>query len=137
MLTDIEISHRAPEPKEYNALRVSAGLSPKDLEGARTGLQNSIFAVVLRDPSKQLIAMGRIVGDGGCFYQVVDIAVDPAYQGKGYGKLIMAELMGYLDNTAPKDSYVSLIADVPADGLYKQYGFEYTSPKSVGMFKRY
>ncbi|CAM4432088.1 GNAT family N-acetyltransferase [Paenibacillus tarimensis] len=137
MTNDIEISHRAPDPEEYNVLRVKAGLSPKDLAGAKIGLQNSIFVMTLRNPDQQLVGMGRVIGDGGCFYQVVDIAVDPDYQGKGYGKMIMTELMNYLDTNAPKDSYVSLIADVPADGLYKQYGFEYTAPKSVGMFKRY
>nr|WP_306080832.1 hypothetical protein [Paenibacillus borealis] len=45
----------------------------------------------------------------------------------------MSELIKYLDEKAPKGSYVSLIADIPADNLYKKYGFEYTYPKSVGM----
>lgn len=74
---------------------------------------------------------------GGCFYQVVDIVVHPARQGKGYGKTIMSELMGYLNANAPQGAYVSLMADVPADRLYKQYGFDYGYPKSVGMYKKY
>jgi len=35
--------------------------------------------------------MGRVVGDGGCFHQVVDIAVLPRHQGKEVGKRIMVE----------------------------------------------
>jgi ribosomal protein S18 acetylase RimI-like enzyme len=31
-----------------------------------------------------LIGMGRIVGDGGTSYQVVDIAVRPEHQGAGW-----------------------------------------------------
>ncbi|WP_373454357.1 hypothetical protein [Cereibacter changlensis] len=27
--------------------------------------------------------MGRLIGDGGCFFQIVDIAVDPSHQGQG------------------------------------------------------
>jgi len=137
MNPSIDVIHQVPDADEYMALRVTAGLSPKSLEGAKIGLQNSVFAVSLRDADKQLIGMGRIIGDGGCFYQIVDIAVDPAYQGKGYGKTIMAELMNYLDTNAPTNSYVSLIADVPADQLYQKYGFAHTAPRSVGMYKRY
>ncbi|MGZ9586720.1 GNAT family N-acetyltransferase [Paenibacillus marinisediminis] len=133
----IDVIYQAPDPAEYIALRIAAGLSSKDLSGAKIAMNNSIFAVTLRNQDKQLIGMGRIIGDGGCFYQVVDIAVDPAYQGRGFGKLIMSEIMDYLENNAPKDSYVSLIADIPADQLYKQYGFDYTTPRSVGMYKRY
>lgn len=81
--------------------------------------------------------MGRIIGDGGCFFQIVDIAVNPVYQGKGLGKLIMAKITSYLDEEAPKGAYVSLIADVPADRLYQKFGFDYTYPKSVGMYKKY
>ena len=34
--------------------------------------------------------MGRVIGDGGLFFQVVDIAVEPAHQGRGLGKAIVA-----------------------------------------------
>lgn len=57
-------------------------------------------------------------------------------QGNGLGKLIMSEINAYLENNIPKNSYVSLIADVPADELYKKFGFEYSAPKSVGMVKK-
>ncbi|AOZ94391.1 GNAT family N-acetyltransferase [Paenibacillus crassostreae] len=132
----IDIIYEAPLPEEYNELRVKAGLSAKDIAGASIALGNSIFCIILRQ-SNDLIGMGRIIGDGGCFYHIVDIAVDPSYQGKGLGKLLMAEITQFLDENAFKDSYVSLIADSPADQLYKKFGFEYTYPKSVGMYKKY
>lgn len=132
---EVAVIHEAPQPEEYCQLRIRAGLSPKSLDGARTGLHNSIFAVSLRQEG-ELIGMGRIIGDGGCFYQVVDIAVEPAYQGRGLGKVIMNEITSYLDQHAAKGAYVSLLADVPADQLYKQYGFDYTAPHSLGMYRR-
>ncbi|MWC29777.1 GNAT family N-acetyltransferase [Paenibacillus sp. MMS18-CY102] len=118
-------------------MRVAAGLSAKDVSAAKTALQHSIFAVALRNEDEQLVGMGRIKGDGGYLYHIVDIAVEPAYQGKGFGKVIMSELTRHLDENAPKGAYVSLFADVPADGLYKKYGFAYTAPKSEGMYKKY
>ncbi|CAH8772801.1 GNAT family N-acetyltransferase [Paenibacillus dendritiformis] len=136
MNSNVLILHEAPSPEEYVAIRTAAGLSSKSLEGAAVGLQNSCFTVTLRQDGK-LIGMGRIIGDGGCFFQVVDICVMPSHQGQGWGKTIMTEISRYLDENAPKQSYVSLIADGPADQLYAQFGFDYTYPRSVGMYKRY
>ncbi|MBU5439369.1 GNAT family N-acetyltransferase [Tissierella sp. MSJ-40] len=133
---NIDISYEIPNAEEYNNLRIISGLSPKDEAASEIGLKNSIFMISLRDSGK-LIGMGRIIGDGGCFYHIVDIAVAPSYQGNGLGNLIMSEITKYLDDHASKDSYVSLIADVPADRLYKKFGFDYSAPKSVGMAKRY
>jgi GNAT superfamily N-acetyltransferase len=77
--------------------------------------------------------MGRIVGDGALFFQVVDVAVEPAHQGKGLGKSIMEALMAELRRRVPAEAYVSLIADGEAHQLYQQFGFELTAPASVGM----
>jgi ribosomal protein S18 acetylase RimI-like enzyme len=77
--------------------------------------------------------MGRIVGDGGCNFEIVDMAVHPDFQRQGLGKRIMESLMTYLRETAPKTAYVSLIADDGAPALYRQFGFEFTAPASVGM----
>ncbi|GGI15200.1 GNAT family N-acetyltransferase [Gottfriedia solisilvae] len=136
MSINYEVMNEVPSAEEYVAMRVLAGLSPKDIKASEIGLRNSIYAVTIRNQST-LIGMGRIIGDGGCFYQIVDIAVDPVYQGQGLGKRIMTELTNFLETQVPKGAYVSLIADVPADKLYEKFGFNYTSPKSVGMYRTF
>ncbi len=135
MNMDIDVSYEIPNAQEYNNLRIVSGLSPKDEVASEVGLKNSIFIVTLRD-SEKLIGMGRIIGDKGCFYHIVDIAVAPSYQGNGLGKRIMSEIDTYLENNIPKNSYISLITDIPADELYKKFGFEYSAPKSVGMMRK-
>ena len=135
-MTDFNVSYNPPRPSDYINLRLEAGMSGKSLEAAEIGLKNSLFAVTVYEEST-LVAMGRIIGDGGAFFQVVDIAVKPAYQGKGLGKLVMRELMKYLDKHTFDGSYVSLIADAPANKLYEQFGFDYTFPKSYGMYRNY
>ena len=79
------------------------------------------------------IGMGRIVGDGGCHMQIVDMAVEPEHQGKGVGKAIFARLEAWLRQTAPDTAYVSLIADGDARHLYAQFGFDPVMPASIGM----
>jgi len=122
-----------PSVEEYRALRVLAGLSPKTAEAAARGLPNTVFGVSLRE-GERLLAMGRIIGDGGCFLQVVDIAVVPDRQGQGLGKAVMAQLDAWLRTNAI-GAYVSLIADGQAHRLYAQFGFTLTAPRSVGMAK--
>lgn len=73
------------------------------------------------------------MGDGGCFFQVTHIAVDPDHLGRGLGNLIVAGIMEYVDTELPVTAYVSLIADVPANKLYEKNRFKETTPRSVGM----
>ncbi|KKB10490.1 hypothetical protein VE25_17255 [Devosia geojensis] len=124
-----------PGVDDYRRLRVEAGLSPKSEDSARTGLPNTWFGVTVLYEGRA-IGMGRVIGDGGTAFQIVDIAVEPAHQGKGLGKRIMGALMDHLHANAPAGAYVSLIADGDARHLYAKYGFEPVMPASIGMATR-
>ena len=126
------ISLAIPSVATYRQLRVAAGLSAKTMDAAARGLPNTLFAVQILH-GDEVVGMGRIIGDGGCFFQVTDIAVLPAHQGQGLGKRIMREIMRFIDTDVPDSAYVSLIADGQAQALYAQFGFRHTTPASVGM----
>ena len=117
--------------EDYRNLRKICGLSEKSQEAAEIGLKNTMYSVALFEEN-QIIGMGRIIGDGGTFAQVVDICVHPSFQGKGLGKTIMEYLMNFVKNL-PKSCYISLIADGEASFLYEKFGFEEVAPKSKGM----
>jgi ribosomal protein S18 acetylase RimI-like enzyme len=129
------LTPEVPTVNDYLRLRVAAGLSPKTLEGASIGLPNSWFGTTVMFEGKA-IGMGRVIGDGGTAFQIVDIAVEPAHQGKGLGKRIMTALMEKLNSEAPAGAYVSLIADGDARHLYAKYGFAPVTPASIGMATR-
>lgn len=128
----IDLVEQTPSSDEYTALRIAAGMSPRTREAADLGLPNSLFAVCVRS-GQQLVGMGRIVGDGGCNFEIVDVAVHPDYQRQGLGGRIMESLMTFLRENAPPSAYVCLIADEGAPALYQRFGFEFTAPASVGM----
>ncbi|QFT29064.1 GNAT family N-acetyltransferase [Roseibium porphyridii] len=131
----IELVSQVPDVDIYLQLRTNGGLSGYDRNAAEIGLKNSLFSVLLLDEGTP-IGMGRLIGDGGCFVQVTDIVVLPAYQGLGLGKRIMAALTEFIETRLPPTTYVSLIADVPANKLYEQFGFRETAPASIGMSRR-
>lgn len=121
-----------PGVAEYCRLRDVCALSPTTAKAAERGLPNSLFSTTIRQDG-QLIAMGRVVGDGGCNFEVVDVAVHPEHQQKGLGTRVMQAIKGWLDEHAPESAYVSLIADHDSPALYSKFGFEPTTPKSIGM----
>jgi len=130
----IRYEEHVPSPQEYCEMRVKAGLSPKSLKAAEIGLPNSLYGVSIRD-DELLIAMGRVVGDGACNFEIVDVAVDPSYQGKGLGRKVMEYIDGYLSSAALEGSYVSMIADEPV--FYEKLGYRLEAPKSQGMTKKF
>ena len=122
-------------PEVYQYVRRECGLSPKSTDAATRGLAASLYMVHVRKDD-EVVGMGRLIGDGGCFCQVVDICVLPGCQGLGLGKRIMHRLMEYVDEELPTTCYVSLMADGEAYKLYVKYGFEPVWPDSRGMFYR-
>ncbi|MQS36746.1 GNAT family N-acetyltransferase [Streptomyces katsurahamanus] len=124
-----------PSVEVYRRLRTVAGLSDKAPEAVALALPNTWFGVVLHHEDEP-IGMGRIIGDGGTAFQVVDICVHPAHQGRGLGKRIMAALTEELERRAPATAYISLIADGPARFLYEKFGFADTAEHgSIGMYR--
>lgn len=134
-LGQLIVHEHPPEVADYLALRSQAGMSPRSEAGAAIGLRNSYFAVTVYLQG-ELIGMGRVIGDGGCHMQVVDMAVRPDLQGQGIGKMIFGRIVDYLEHEAPDKTFVSLIADGPADKLYRKFGFAYTQPEGQGMYLR-
>jgi ribosomal protein S18 acetylase RimI-like enzyme len=126
------LSLRVPAIGDYLRLRIAAGLTPRSAASAAAGLPNSFLGAVVEKDGRS-VGMGRVIGDGGLFFQLVDIAVEPEHQGRGLGKAIVAALVEALKQRVPGDAYVSLIADGEAHRLYAQYGFEPTAPASIGM----
>lgn len=131
----MNIQFEKPTPEDYVSLRLRSGMGSKDLERSRIALENSLFTASIYDEAK-LIGFGRIVGDGGITYVVSDIMVDKDYWRRGYADQIMKVIHNYLNENTYEDSYISLIANAPADLLYKKYQFEYLPENKCGMLRK-
>lgn len=68
----------------------------------------------------QIIAFGRIVGDGRYYAMLADIVVDPDFQGQGLGKYLVSTLNNQLVNY----HFVNLTAAPGADDFYKGMGWK-------------
>jgi ribosomal protein S18 acetylase RimI-like enzyme len=127
----------APGVEAYLALRELSGLSPKTREQAAAALPGSWAAChVVHEPTGETVGMGRVLGDGGWYFHVVDMAVLPAHQRRGLGDAVLTSLLERIRSHAPKGAYVNLLADPPGRRLYARHGFTETAPRSIGMALR-
>ena len=127
----------APPIADYLRLRVAAGLSPRTREQAVPAVAGGWAAChVVHDSTDEVVGMGRLIGDGGWYFHVVDMAVIPEHQRRGLGDLVLGSLLDLIQATAPPNPYVTLLADPPGRRLYERHGFTQTAPDSVGMVLR-
>jgi GNAT superfamily N-acetyltransferase len=132
-----ELVPRPPNVEDYLELRRRAGLSPKTPQQASVALPGSWAAChAVREGGARAVAMGRLIGDGGWYFHVVDMAVLPDHQRSGLGSLVLRFLLEQIRSRAPEGAYVSLLADPPGRRLYERHGFVESAPTSVGMVLR-
>lgn len=117
-----EFRAAVPDVATYLAFRAEVGFSRRSPDGAATALANSLYAVWLWE-DERLIGMGRVIGDGGCFVQLNDIAVAPHVRGQGWGRAIVTRLVQWCDATLPPRTFVNLIAHADAAAFYERLGF--------------
>ncbi|KAJ5604963.1 Acyl-CoA N-acyltransferase [Penicillium lagena] len=128
-----------PSIPQYLHLRSVAGLSPKTPSQAAAIPSGSWFGCYItfdvENEETQLVAMGRIIGDGGWYFHIADMAVHPDHQRKGLGDSVLKALLQQIHQEAPPDGkpYISLMADEPGRRLYYKNGFVESAPHSLGM----
>src|SRR5262245_41457603 len=124
----------APKLSDYLHLRVRSGLSPKTEGQAEAAIAGSWAAChIFHEPENRCVAMGRVIGDGGWYFHIVDMAVEPSHQRRGLGSAVLLYLLEEIRHLAPPNAYVSLLADPPGRQLYMRIGFVESAPESVGM----
>jgi ribosomal protein S18 acetylase RimI-like enzyme len=123
-----------PTVPDYLALRLRSGLSPRRGDQAAAGLRGSWAAVhVVHRDTGGTVGMGRVLGDGGWYFHIVDMAVLPEHQRRGLGDAILTALLRAIRDHAPAGAYVNLLADPPGRRLYERHGFRDSAPRSAGM----
>lgn len=87
------------------------------------GMANSLFSVVALSDGKT-IGCGRIIGDGGLYFNIQDVIVLPEYKDMGIGRKVMEELFAYLISHTKSGAFIGLFAAGSTVGFYKQFGFQ-------------
>lgn len=95
-MMNMHITEEVPQLKEYIDLRFDAGLPEVEESIAETALNRSLLSLLVRDGSNRLIGMGRVIGDGALYFQLVDVMAAASARDQGLEETIVSELLGRL-----------------------------------------
>ncbi|KNC20164.1 acetyltransferase [Arthrobacter sp. RIT-PI-e] len=113
----------APSLEDYLRLRTGSGLSRRNPEQGGAAIAGSWAFAHVVGPAGEPVGMGRVIGDGGWYFVVADMATLPEHQRRGVGGAVLDSLLQEIRTRAPRGAYVSLTADPPGRRLYESRGF--------------
>lgn len=127
-----DYQHRLPTVAEFSDLFDAVGWPRYEKASSAAALAGSLFGtVVLADA--EVVAMGRVIGDGGRFFYIQDVIVRPEHQGRGIGKQIVRRLMSAIEAMAPGAAFIGVFATPEAVPLYEKLGLDSAFGGLTGM----
>lgn len=81
--------------EDFINLFESTGWGKPLYEQAETSIKNSYATFCVKDGEK-VIAMSRLLGDGGMAFFLKDLVVLPEYQGQGIGRMLLTYMEEYI-----------------------------------------
>lgn len=102
-------------------------LTPAALHEA---ISNSWY-VVSAVADNQLVGFGRMISDGIMHALILDMIVDPAFQGRGIGSRILEMMKAHADAHRVRD--LQLFSAKGKEGFYRQHGFTSRPDTAPGM----
>lgn len=128
-MNNIVVKQCLPTADAFNRLRAVVGWRTIALPALTISFKNTLYGVTA-EVDGETVACGRIIGDGALYFYIQDVIVLPQYQGQGFGKIIMNNIMNFLKENCPQNSFVGLMAAKGKHAFYEKYGF-ITRPNEI------
>ncbi len=106
------------------------------VEQTELAMKNTLFRISVWDNDK-IVAMARMIGDMGLDYYIKDVVVIPEYQHKGIGRMMINELLNFINENGVKgtDIFVELCAMPDKIPFYSKFGFESNEAQRLKIMK--
>lgn len=106
----------------YHSIRKYANMQQYHKDDIIEALKNTVYSVVIYDDENP-IAIGRVVGDGRIVFFIKDVVVHPKYRSKRIGKMVVDNLLDYIESCCCENAYIGLMAMPDTEGFYEKFGF--------------
>ena len=99
-------------------------------------MEHTLFRVSVWDGGK-IVGMARMLGDMGLNYYVKDVVVRPEYQHRGIGRLMMDQLLQFVNDHGVRGTeiFVELCAVPDKAPFYEKLGFDANEGIRLKMMK--
>ena len=104
------------------------------LEQTRLAMEHTLFRISVFHGDK-IVAMARMHGDMGLDYYIKDVIVRPEYQGKGIGRMLINELLKFINDNGISGThiFVELCAKPDKIPFYEKFGFDMNDAQRLKM----
>ena len=133
-MNGLTIKYNELTAQEFISLWESVWDGAPSWEQVALALRNTIFRVSVYDGDKP-VAMARMIGDMGLNYYIKDVVVRPEYQRKGIGKMLIGELLKFVNDNGVKGTgvFVELCAVPDKIPFYEKLGFDSNEAQRLKM----
>lgn len=133
-MSEFTIKYNELSAEEFIFLWETVWGDGPSLEQTKLAMEHTLFRVSIFDGDK-IIAMARMIGDMGLDYYIKDVIVVPDYQGKGVGRMLINELLNFINMNGIKDTniFVELCAMPDKMPFYEKFGFDSNEAQRLKM----
>ena len=136
-MNELTVKHNELSAEEFILLWETVWGQGPSLEQTELAMKNTLFRVSVYD-NDTIVAMARMIGDMGLDYYIKDVVVRPEYQNKGIGRMLINELMKFINENGigGTDIFVELCAMPDKIPFYEKLGFSANEAQRLKIMHR-
>lgn len=133
-MAGLTVKYNELSAKEFITLWETVWGQGPSLEQTRLAMEHTLFRISVFDGDK-IVAMARMHGDMGLDYYIKDVIVRPEYQGKGIGRMLINELLKFINDNGINGTnvFVELCAKPDKIPFYAKFGFDMNNAQRLKM----
>ncbi len=110
--------------EEFISLWESVWGQGPTIEQTELAMKHTLFRISVWDRDR-IVGMARMIGDLGLDYYIKDVVVRPEYQRKGIGRMMIQELLKFIEENGVSGTeiFVELCAVPDKVPFYEKFGF--------------
>ena len=136
-MSDLTVKHNKLSAEEFISLWESVWGGAPSPEQTRLAMEHTLFRVSVLGGDR-IVAMARVIGDMGLDYYIKDVIVRPEYQGRGIGRLLIGEILQFINDHGVEGTeiFVELCAMPDKIPFYEKFGFSANEAQRLRLFHR-
>ncbi len=128
---DVTFREESPEPSEFLRLFRTTGWTTSLPDERLVAALGASWHCVCAYHADTLVGMGRTISDGSIHALIVEVIVDPEWQGRGIGREVMRRLVDRCRRAGIDQ--VQLFCAAGKSGFYESVGFAARPADAPGM----